>query len=370
MNSRIAVLLAAGIVSAPLAANAGVIRSTSGSAGDLSWTAQSVIVGVTSTGTLASGGDSRYVAPMPQYSGVVSLIMDYGPGGAFICSGTLLPDRRSILTAAHCVSDGAGTAGPLSTTAYFYGGSDPDTVVPFNPVSTAVAVSHHFVNQNYTGQVIDQNDVAVLRLAAPAPAFAQSHDLYLGDLAGQDFNVAGYGARSSVGGNLGANLGTGRLRQGDNRYDFRFGDDDFGGFWDGFFGTADSQYTYVSDFDNGLAANDLSCNIAGVFGLGGAKYCNLGRGPGEVGIAGGDSGGPGFIGGKVASINSFGLSFGTGFGDIRAGLNSSFGEFAGYVPVFLHDEFIRSAMAPEPGTLALFAFGLVGLGWSRRRRSV
>ena len=110
-----------------------------GSAGNLSWTAQSVIVGVTSTGTLATGGDSRYVAPMPQYSGVVSLIMDYGPGGAFICSGTLLPDRQSILTAAHCVSDGAGTAGPLSTTAYFYGGSDPDTVVPFNPVSTAVA---------------------------------------------------------------------------------------------------------------------------------------------------------------------------------------------------------------------------------------
>ena len=78
MNFRIAGLLAAGIVAAPLAADAGTIRSSSGSTGDLAWTAQSVIVGVTSTGTLASGGDPRYVAPMPQYSGVVSLIMDYG----------------------------------------------------------------------------------------------------------------------------------------------------------------------------------------------------------------------------------------------------------------------------------------------------
>ena len=229
------------------------------------------------------------------------------------------------------------------------------------------------MNQNYTGEVIDQNDVAVLRLAAPAPAFASSYDLYLGgDLAGDNFNVAGYGQRSSIGGSFGANLGTGRLRQGDNRYDFRFGDSDWGGFWDGgvdgFFGTAANQYTYLSDFDNGLAANDASCRLAAFFGLGGPKYCNLGRGPGEGAVAGGDSGGPGFIDGKVASINSFGLSFGTGFGDIRAGLNSSFGEFSGYVPVFLHDAFIRSAMAPEPGTLALLAFGLVGLGWSRRRR--
>ena len=72
-------------------------------------------------GHVGVGRRLALLAPMPQYSGVVPLIMDYGAGGAFICSGTLLPDRRSILTAAHCVSDGAGSAGPLSTTAYFYG---------------------------------------------------------------------------------------------------------------------------------------------------------------------------------------------------------------------------------------------------------
>ncbi len=375
MKLRIAGLLAAVIVAAPLAADAGTIRTSSGSTGDLAWTAQSLIVGTNSTAALGAGGDPRYVASMPQYSGVVSLIMNYATG-SFICSGTLLPDRRSILTAAHCVSDGAGTAGPLSTTAYFYGGSDPDTFVPGNPVSTSVDVARHFVHQDYTGQVIDQNDVAVLHLARSAPAFAQTYDLFTDDIAGQDFNVAGYGLRGP-GGAGGAQFGAGRLRQGDNRYDFRFGDSDFGGFWDAFFGGADNQYTYLSDFDSGLRANDASCRIAGAFLLGGAKYCNLGRGLGEVGVAGGDSGGPGFIGGKVASINSFGLTFGPNFGDPYCApqpdgtcslLNSSFGEFSGYVPVFLHRDFIARAM-PEPGTLALFAFGLVGLGWSRRRRN-
>ena len=71
----------------------------------------------------------------------------------------------------------------------------------------------------------------------------------------------------------------------------------------------------------------------------------------------------------IASVTSFGLSFGTGFGDIRAGLNSSFGEFSGYVPVSIHADFIRSVMlpVPEPGTLLMLATGLLALGYRRRR---
>ena len=168
--------------------------------------------------------------------------------------------------------------------------------------------------------------------------------------------MAGYGARSSVGGNLGANLGTGRLRQGDNRYDFRFGDSDFGGFWDGFFGTADNQYTYVSDFDNGLAANDVSCNIAASSSDSAVrKYCNLGRGAGRSRRGRRRLGRPGLHrrqGGVDQLVRP----------DVRRGfrrqsdgcsLNSSFGEFSGYVPVFLHRDFIVGSL-PEPGTLALF----------------
>ena len=43
--------------------------------------------------------------------------MDYGAAGAFVCSGTLI-GSRTIVTAAHCVSDGT-SARPLTTTAYF-----------------------------------------------------------------------------------------------------------------------------------------------------------------------------------------------------------------------------------------------------------
>jgi hypothetical protein len=333
------------------------MRTASGSFGGITWQAQSVIVGAGSTATIAGGGNPAYLASMPQYSGTVALIMDYGPGGRFICSGTLLPDRRSILTAAHCVSDGGGGR-PNSTTAYFYGGPDPDTVVPGNPEATAVTVSDYFVHAGYSGEVIDHNDIAVLRLATDAPAFATSYDLYDGGpdgtLTGEDVNVAGYGRRSDTGGAVGANLGTGRLRQGGNRYAFRFGDADFGGFWDGFFGLASNEeFSFVADFDNGLAANDASCLIAGALGLGGSKYCNLGRGVTESMIAGGDSGGPNFIDGRISGVNSYSLSFGTDYGDSDSTLNSSFGEFGGYVPVYLHQAFIRSHLvSTAPSLLA------------------
>ena len=357
----------------PVAAQAGTISGTSKG---LSWSAASTIVGQTSTATLAGGGNPIYFAN-PSYNGVVSLIMDEGAAGKFICSGTLLSDRRSILTAGHCVSHGAGTDNPISTTAYFTPATNPDSVTYLDPASTAISVSQYFVNSSYTGEVIDQNDIAVLRLATAAPAWATSYDIYTGgDLTGQGYNIAGYGRRSDVGGAIGADLGPGRLRQGDNRYDFRLGDADFGGFFTpDFFGEgAGTQidYSYLSDFDNGLPQNDASCQIGGAFGLGGAKYCNLGRGPTEVSDAGGDSGGPQFINGQIASVTSYGLTFGSDFGDVDNSLNSSWGEFNGFVPVSIHTRFIQSSMAPEPGTWALMlgGFGAVGAAMRRKRVSV
>jgi hypothetical protein len=372
LKPAITTFAAAAALLVATSAHAG-LSSASGRYGDLSWTANSTIVGVTSTATAAGGGDPRYFAPRSQYSGVATIITDYGSAGAFICSGTLLPNQRSILTAAHCVSDGT-TARPLSTSVYFYTGSNPDNVT-WNAPTFSYGVTHYHVHSAYTGNVIDQNDIAVLTLDDYVDSSVKSHGLYGGnDLTGLEFNIAGYGGRSDTGGSVGTNLGTGRLRQGDNRYDFRLGDADFGGFWDDVLGEPASQieHTYLSDFDNGTTGNDLSCNIA-VFGFGIApsgKYCNTGLGADEVSSAGGDSGGPEFIGDLVASVTSFGLTFGSGWGDVDNRLNSSFGEFNGFVPVSIHRDFIAAAVAtvPEPGSIALAGLSLALLGASRRKR--
>jgi len=369
----------------------------SGSRNGITWEARSRIVGQTPTGTgIAPNngpGDPIYLGTAAQYRGTVGLLMDYGAAGRFVCSGSLLSDRRSIATAGHCVSDGAGTANPLSTTVFFYDGTDTNASVysAGTPGVTTRQVGAYYVNEGYTGEVIDQNDIAILSLTDLAPAFANSYELYTGEMTGTQFNVAGYGTRSAVGGaegitGAGAGQGTGRLRQGDNRYDFRLGDADFNGFFtdrdpatgERFFGEAQYDFSYLSDFDNGRAINDASCLTASSINAalaGSSKYCNTGLGAREVNIAGGDSGGPGFVNGQLASINSYGLSFGTGFGDFKTGLNSSWGEFSGYVPVSIHTDFISRAMAagvPEPATwgMMLSGFFMVGAGLRSRRRSV
>lgn len=354
-----------------------------GSVNGLSFIAQSRIVGTGSTGTAAAAGLPIYNPVRPQQNGVVALIINRSDG-SFICSGSLLPDRRSILTAAHCVSDGAGSPNPISTTAFFYGGPDADLVVPNNAASTGIAVTNFFVNPNYTGEVIDQNDIAVLRLATAAPDFATSYDFdTAGNLNGLEYNIAGFGGRSTVGGDVGVNAGTGRLRQGFNRYDFSLGDAGFGGFFtdidpdtgENFFGTARIENSILADFDNGLAANDASCLLGGAFGLTSGQFCNLGLGIREVSSAGGDSGGPQFINGRIFSVTSYGLSFGANFGDLVPGLQSSFGEFNGFVPTFIHADFIRRSLVsavPEPATWAMMilGFGMVGSAARRRRTRV
>lgn len=359
-------------------------NTQSGSSGGLSWTATNRVIGQTATSDVLPpsntiGGGNPIYKPSADKSGTVALIMEYNNGNRFICSGSLLAGGMSIATAGHCVSSGGGVKDPdlVKTTAYFYNGN-PDERTPFQSGGVEIDVSEYFVHAGYTGEVIDQNDIAVLRLGSAAPDSAQRYDIYtMGDLTGVEFNVAGYGTRSTVGGAEGSTAPfgarTGYLREGDNIYDYAWGNSAFGGFFtnrdangENFFGTAEIEFSFVSDFDNGLAAQSQSYNICRAVGgtiAACAPFQNNGLGAREVGIAGGDSGGPGFVNGKLASINSYGLTFGSNFGDFGGGLNNGWGEFSGYVPTYIHSEFILAAMGvPEPSTWAMMilGFGLVG----------
>ena len=407
------VLTGVAIVSGPASA---AERTQSGIANGRTWTATSRIVGATSTGTGTT--DARYLALNSQgFSGTVGIIMTYANGGQFVCSGSLLDDRRSIATAGHCVSDGAANdvngraAGLVSTQVVFLtdAASNADTsYYAINGAGMAVpaagtvgiTVSDYYVNAGYTGEVIDQNDIAVLRLSDFAPSFAQSYSLYTGNLTGETFNVASFGTRSLVGGaegttGAGAGAGPNRRRQGDNIYDYAWGDASFGGFFTGedpacgggtnwFCGNADIEFSYVSDFDRYdsnnqvFAVNSTACRVASEF-TGSTAGCgaaySLADGRDEVSIAGGDSGGGAFINGQLASINSYGLTFGSEYGDFKClsdtdCLQSSWGEFNGFVSVSYHAAWINSRLfsVPEPSTWAMMimGFGFVGSAYRRR----
>jgi hypothetical protein len=365
----IAAACAAGLAAATGSASAQESFSWNG------WTAVSEIVGQTSTATIAGGGDPIYMAPKPQYSGAVGLVMNYGAAGSFVCSGSLI-GSFTVLTAAHCVSN-ATRGAPISTTAFFYAGADDPSLYAAGSPATQISVSSTFVHPLYSQQVIDQNDIAVLNLSQAAPAFAPILGLSsLTDLTGVDHIIAGYGVRSDTGGSIGSNLGTGRLRYAGNRFDFRYGDADFEGYFtaDDAYG-ARAEHVWISDFDNGTAFRDGSCNIA-IFEAPGApaifgkpaftsgKYCNTGIGAFEGIGGGGDSGAGYYVDGKIAAVHSFAQWY-------RADESTNrFGQLKGAVPVYYHIDFINASMVPEPSTWAMViaGFALVG-GVVRRRRA-
>jgi hypothetical protein len=113
----------------------------------------------------------------------------------------------------------------------------------------------------------------------------------------------------------------------------------------------------IVDFDSGLAAN----NTIELLGL----PSDLGFGGDEVGMGGGDSGGPMFICGAIA-----GVMLATGqpiMGDATSLADGSWGEATLALRLSQYRDFIRTAtdgtavFVPEPSTLLLLFAGALGL---------
>mgnify|MGYP001280716032 CR=1 FL=1 len=301
-------------------------------------TAMSTIVGAPALGASGDINDPAGPFVFPRgvgLDGTVALIINTNVG-SFLCSGAMI-GPSAVLAAAHCFTDSSGNqiASDVSVIAFPNGTTTSATLV--------APGSEIYIPSAYNGAVISDYDIAIVRLPSTFGTGVDIYDTFgVGDsVTTAPFTTVGFGRRG--GGATGSTLASGARRRGFNQFDF-----------------FNSAAVLVSDFDNGLAANDASCFAVGV--------CGLGLGNFEASTASGDSGGPVFLNGKIVAVTSFGARIGAV--DIDGTLNSSFGELNGFVYTGFHEAWIDSILAiPEPGTW-LLSFAGLGIAFVRRWREI
>jgi hypothetical protein len=243
------------------------------------------------------------------------------------CSGSLLSDGYSILTAEHCVTPFMGDPLPSSITVDFQG---PSGIV-------ADTATTYYLYPGWTGDSTQGGDLAVLRLDQAAPSFATRYSLYTGFFTTSPILLAGYGMTGV--GAVGC-CGFGVLRQGQNQY----------------VGLGGNVFTGWSD--------DL---LVGQF----VEDSDI---PNEVDIGPGDSGGPSFYDGEIIGVHDVVACISaTSSGpclvppSASPSINSSFGQFFGDTSVSAYASWIESEETPEPASCSLVLMGLAVAGCLRRR---
>lgn len=318
-----------------------------------------------------AGDPADYLVPSGTlFDGVVEIRFSRqsASGQELGCSGSLLETGQHVLTAAHCFTNKSGVLDVEKSSSSIF----------FDLPSGRQGISpkRFFIHPDWTPSTdagIGINDVAIIKLAAEAPAEANRYDIYRSnDEIGQDGFKFGYG--ESGNGNEGAVLGGGEKRFGLNRYDalgdelLRVQDPTSGR--STFAGTILTGTQLAYDFDNGNSAND---------GLSPFGLADLGLEL-EGFPARGDSGGPTFLdSSQIAGIVSFSsrviLTDGTTetSSDIDNTLNSSFGELGVDTRVSAYANWIDGTLAakpvPEPSSvLGTLAFGVLGAGALLRQK--
>ena len=268
--------------------------------------------------TVTSYTDARNQALVGQgFDGVVRVSIDN-----FYGTGVLLYGGAAVLTVAHLFSSSTSSARVFFETA---------------SGTTTVSTSRVLVHPAYDAS--GNSDLALVWLAAPAPAAAQRYSLYRSaDEVGQAVDLVGYGvpglgATGTVTGYTGnplrlkaTNIFDAGIETVKNALGSAVG-------WSPAAGTQ-----LVADFDNGQTAQDAFGRLI--------NRPDLGTGQTEGLISHGDSGGPAFVQGKLAGIASYtsNLSSGSIRPDINNVLDSSFGEIAAWQRVSYYQQWIDQSL--------------------------